>query len=421
VKLFTRYSRASLTANIIIFLVASLAFYFALRFILIKQIDEDLQIEHDEIVDYVQKHDQLPESFSVSDQVILFTPAKEEVHPGYSWVALQQKNDEEPEEFRRLLFQVNAGGNRYMAEVSKSFEGSNSLMRSILFITVSAILVILIVSVILNRFLLKKLWKPFYLTLDAVRNFHIGKEDPMMFPSTDIEEFQLMNETLKETTQSSRIEYLSLKTFSENASHEIQTPIAVIRSKLDLLIQDEQLTEGQGSLVQSAYNSIDKLSRLNRSLLLLAKIENNQFDNREEVFLYDKVKEKILDFQDLWQSRSIAVDISLKESVVKMNQELADILLNNLFSNATGHNYNGGNISVNLAPGSLTISNTSKDPMLDPKKLFQRFYKPSFDSQQNGLGLSIIKQIADASDILLDYRYINQHHHFTLKWKNNLV
>jgi signal transduction histidine kinase len=419
VKLFTRYNRANLIANIIIFLIASVAFYFALRFILIKQIDEDLEIEHDEIVEYVQKHDQLPESFSVSDQVILFTPVKQEVHPGYSWAALQQKNEEEPEEFRRFLFQVKAGGKSYKAEISKSFEGSNSLMRSILFITVSAIFVILIVSVILNRYLLKKLWKPFYVTLEAVRNFHIGKGDLMMLPSTYIEEFQLMNETLKEVTQSSRVEYLSLKTFSENASHEIQTPIAVIRSKLDLLIQDEQLTQGQGTLVQSAYNAIDKLSRLNRSLLLLAKIENHQFDNRGEVLLYDKVKEKILDFKELWQSRSITVDISLKESIVQMNPELADILLNNLFSNATGHNYNGGNISVNLAPGSLTISNTSKEAMLDPKKLFQRFYRPSFDNHHNGLGLSIIKQIAEVSGITIDYRYINQHHHFNVKWNSN--
>jgi signal transduction histidine kinase len=418
-KLFTKYNRASLTANILIFLIASLAFYFALRFILIKQIDEDLQIEHDEIVDYVQKHDQLPESFSVSDQVITFTPVNQQVQQGFSWIDLPQENGEEPEEFRRFLFEIKAGGKRYRAEVSKSFEGSNSLMRSILFISVSAILVILIVSLILNRYLLKKLWKPFYLALDAMRNFHISKDDPMMLPSTDIEEFQLMNETLKETTQSSRFEYLSLKTFSENASHEIQTPIAVIRSKLDLLIQDEQLTESQGGLVQSAYNAIDKLSRLNQSLLLLAKIENHQFENREEVFLYDKVKEKILDFQDLWQSRSIAVDISLNEGFIQMNHELADILLNNLFSNATGHNYNGGNISVNLAPGSLTISNTSKEQILDPKKLFQRFYKPSLDSQHNGLGLSIIKQIADASGITLDYRYINQYHHFTIKWSNS--
>ncbi len=419
-KLFTKYSRASLTANILIFLVASLAFYFALRFILIKQIDEDLEIEHDEIVDYVQKHDHLPESFSVSDQLISFTPINQEIQPGFSWIDLEQEN-EVPEEFRRLLFEVKAGGIRYKAEVSKSFEGSNSLMRSILFITVSAILVILIVSLILNRYLLKNLWKPFYFTLDALRHFHIGKEDPIELPSSDIEEFQLMNEVLIETTQSSRFEYLSLKTFSENASHEIQTPIAVIRSKLDLLIQDEQLTESQGGLVQSAYNAIDKLSRLNKSLLLLAKIENNQFDNREKVSLYDKVKEKILDFQDLWQSRCISVDISLNDCIVQMNPELADILLNNLFSNATGHNYTGGNISVNLAPGSLTISNTSKEQILDHKKLFQRFYKSSFDNQHNGLGLSIIKQIADASGIRTDYKYLNQLHHFTLKWNSVLT
>ncbi|RYF85148.1 MAG: sensor histidine kinase, partial [Chitinophagaceae bacterium] len=295
-KLFTRYSRINLLANIAIFLVASVAFYFSLRYVLIKEIDEDLEIEEEEVAGYVQKHDRLPENISVPDQVISFIPATEKIKRHFSILKMQDREDNKEENFRRLSFSIVAGGQLYEGTVSKSLEGSNHLLRSILLISVSTIFAILIVSIIINRVLLKKLWRPFYQSISAVKKFRLSKNQSLVLPPTNIEEFALLNQTLDGIANSSRAEYLALKTFSENASHEIQTPIAIIRSKLDLLIQDEQLTDKQGSIVQSAYNSIEKLSRLNQSLLLLAKIENNQFEDVQIIDLKKKLEEKFLDF-----------------------------------------------------------------------------------------------------------------------------
>ncbi len=419
-KLFTQYSRINLLANIAIFLVASVAFYYSLRFVLINEIDEDLQIEEEEILAAVQKHDRLPESFSFSDQVIHFTPTAQKINRKFSTVKMMEEDeDNKLENFRRLTFGIRANGQAYQVDVSKSLEGTNNLLRSILIVSISTILLILLVSTIINRVLLKNLWKPFYHSLNAVRNFRISKNQPLAFSVTPIEEFALMNQTLEGITTNSRLEYLALKTFSENASHEIQTPIAIIRSKLDLLIQNEKLTDNGGQTVQSAYNAVEKLSRLSQSLLLLAKIENNQFEEVEMIDLRQKLQEKLQDFQELLQLKLIGLHTSMKNASIKMNKELADILLNNLLSNAANHNYEGGSISIVLKQGALTVSNTSNKPELDGEKAFSRFYKPAAGSLQNGLGLSIIKQIAEVSSFTLQYSYTNTEHSFTVTWNNN--
>jgi signal transduction histidine kinase len=413
-KLFTRYSRINLLANIAIFLVASFAFYFSIHYVLVKVIDEDLEIEEDEIRAYVKEHNRLPESFSVSDQMIVFTPVVQKPDRFFSTALMKDKVENTEENFRRLTFGIVAAGQTYRVDVMKSLEGTNNLLRSILLVSISTILAILLVSAVINRVLLKKLWQPFYASLRAVQNFRPSRDKPLSLSPTSIEEFNTMNETLENITKTSRLEYLSLKTFSENASHEIQTPIAIIRSKLDLLIQDENLTESQSKTLQSAYNAIEKLSRLNGSLLLLAKIENRQFEEVQQIDLKEKLEGKLDDFQELWQAKGISFQSELQPVFVNMNKVLAEILLNNLLSNATNHNYHGGCISIILSNENLSVSNTSTEPQLDTQRLFQRFYKTSTGSTSNGLGLSIIKQIAEASGFVITYSYISNKHTFTV-------
>ena len=408
-KLFTKYSRINLLATILIFLIASAAFFFTLRYVMIHQIDEDLMIEEKEINSFVAKHDRLPENMSVKDQVISYQPVTTPfTKRSFTSDMIFDPRDNHAEKFRQLLFGIQVSGKLYRVTVSKSLEDTDDLIESILLITISTILLILIVSYIINRVVLKRIWKPFYTSLAAVKNFTVLKEQRLKLPQTNIEEFSFMNQTIERITSQAQHDYLSLKTFSENASHEIQTPLAIIRSKLDLLIQDEHLTENQSQAVQNAYNAIQKLTKLNRSLLLLAKIENNQYQQARQIDLKQMLLEKISQFQELWQSQQISVHDALEHATINMNEELADVLLNNLLSNATKHNFSGGTISIELNAQHLTVKNTSKDPALDKNKIFHRFYKSNSSSEYNGLGLSIIKQICDASGF--DIQYSFQHH-----------
>jgi signal transduction histidine kinase len=418
-KLFAKYSRINILVTIAIFLIAIVAFYFTLNYVQIDQVDDDLTIEEEEILLYAKQYDQLPKTFSVEDQLIEFASVGEPFKQRYFNRARLKDANGDNEEFRQLIFGVQAGGQWYKVTVSKSLEDTNHLIQSILWITSATILLILIGYLIINHFVLKRLWQPFYNTLSIIKEFKINEEQELSFPSTSTEEFEFMIKTLEGTTKQAKLDYLSLKTFSENASHEIQTPIAIIQSKLDLLIQDEAITEKQSKILQAVYDAIQRLNRLNTSLLLLAKIENKQYAAIQKINLKKKTKEKIADFNELWQANQLEVSYSLKDSIILMNNELADILINNLLSNATKHNYNGGKIIISLTEYHLIITNTSNEPLLNEEKIFQRFYKPSQNKENNGLGLSIIKQICDASDMIATYYFNEQKHNFKIQWNSN--
>jgi signal transduction histidine kinase len=416
-KLFTRYSQIIIAVTISIFLVASIAFYFTLKNVQLQQTDSDLEIEEEEIRSYIHEFGHLPTMMHVEDQFTQFAPvAQRYVQRNFQKIEVREK-DGNNEDYRQLIFGVEAQGKWYKVTVSKSMEETDQLIKATFGITAITICCILISLLLINRLVLKKLWHPFYRTLDVVKNFKVNKDDALEFPYTSTEEFSIMNKTLEQTTQQAKVDYLALKTFSENASHEIQTPIAIIRSKIDLLIQDPALTEKQDNILQSVSSAIQRLSRLNSSLLLLAKIENNQYAHAEKIDLKERAEKKIAAFQELWQMRNIAVNADLRHAYINMNKELADILLNNLFSNATRHNTENGKINILLREGQLTVSNTSNEPALDPDRLFQRFYKPSQTRQNNGLGLSIIKQICEAFGFVIVYERIHDLPSFTITWK----
>ena len=412
-KLFTKYTRVNLFATIVIFLLSVVAFYFAIRFIVIDQVDSDLRIEEREIETYVKEHNALPEPIPVKDQKISYAPSGDHSHKKrFTTIAIKGERDS----FRILQFGITVNEKNYMATVAKSLEGTDDLANSILFIALATILLIMGASLIINRVLLKRLWQPFYSSLDILKNFRVDKKQSLDFPPTQIDEFSFMNQTIQKTTNQAQQEYSLLKEFTENASHEMQTPLAIIRSKLDLLIQDENLSEGQSKTMQSAYSAIEKLSRLNQSLLLLAKIENNQFAETTTINLKQKLEEKLDAFHELWQNQGISVSSSLADATVSLNNELTDILLNNLLSNATRHNFSNGCIKIILKVKTLEISNSSKEKELNSQQMFLRFFSQEKKSRYNGLGLSIIKQISDVSGFSIRYLFTGNEHRFILSW-----
>lgn len=415
-KLFARYSRINVFATVIIFLIASIAFFFTLQYVFLNQIDEDLKIEEKEILTFITEHGQPPENISVSDQVINYEKVTSSTDRYFATKSMNVTGERAKEKFRQLVFGFRTAGQWYRVTVSKSLEETQNLARSVLIITFTTILVILLVAFIINRVVLKKIWRPFYKSLNAVEEFRVGSDQHLQLPSSRIDEFELMNKTLEKLTNTARVDYLSLKTFSENASHEIQTPLAVIRSKLDLMVQDENLTEKQSELLQAVYDSVQKLANLNHSLLLLAKIENNQFDETKPIDLREKVQKKMADFHEFWLAQELGVHSELNDSSVFANEELLDVLLNNLFSNATRHNYRGGKMNIILDRNFLMIENTGSATALDPQKLYMRFTKLSNGSGNNGLGLSVIRQICDTSGFTINYSFRNDAHAFTISW-----
>jgi signal transduction histidine kinase len=416
-KLFTQYNRLNLLSTVIIFVLASLAYYFLIRYVIINQVDYDLNIEKDEIQTYARKFSKLPEIVPVKEQVIVIKPAAGPANTVFETVISYDSIEKESSEFRNLRFRFKVHDQWYQALVGKSMEATEHLIQSIVIVTISTILLILAASFLINRVVLNKIWQPFYQSLQVMKNFKIGSREPFPFPETDIDEFVFMNEILQQATRKADQDFFILREFTENASHEMQTPLAIMRSKLDLLIQDEQISQDHENHLQAVYEAIQKLTRLNKSLLLLSKIENNQFSDVESYDLSKELRIKLTEFQEIIQNKNIAIEELLEPVEIVMNADLIDLLLNNLLSNAVKHNFDGGTVSVHLSSDKrLTVANTSSKGALDHSRLFQRFYKQEHSNDSTGLGLSIIKQICLASACNVSYKFEGDVHYFTVQW-----
>jgi signal transduction histidine kinase len=411
-KLFQQYNRVNLLLTIVVFILSGIAFYFVLHYTLLEQMDEDLKIEEREISSFVTRYDSLPQLMEVNDQQIRFVPVKTPV-TGRQYKTIIIPGDQD--DYRELIFGIKATGKWYAVHVRKSLEATDHITQSVFMITFSTIFLILIVTVVINRTLLRKLWQPFYNSLLTLQDFKIADRQPLKFQATRIDEFRFMNETLERTTAKALHDYDTLKEFTENASHELQTPLAIIRSKMEVLMQGDNLTAQQFAALQGATDALNKLSRMNHALLLLAKIENEQFASKALLDVTELVARKITQFKELWEEQALQITTDIREKVQwEVNRELIEILLNNLFSNATRHNYAGGKVSVLLTATMLRISNTGGKASLDKTRLFERFYNPSNNNNSNGLGLAVIQQICTASGLEVTYSYEDDLHIFTI-------
>ncbi|WPQ60569.1 histidine kinase dimerization/phospho-acceptor domain-containing protein [Chitinophaga sancti] len=413
-KLLTRYNYINLLSTIAIFVLSGVAFFFALHLTLLKQMDEDLRIEQREITNYVALHDMLFTPVEVKDQETIIEKTKRP----YEKEKFKTVELDHHEDYRQLSFSIQAGGEWYNVIVRKSLEATEHITRTVFAITFCTILLVLFLTVVINSTILRKLWQPFYTSLDLLQRFKVNNREPLGLPASNIDEFTFMNSILERTTAKAIQDYERLKEFTENASHELQTPLAIIRSKLEMMMQGENLTEYQFNALQSASEALDRLARMNQSLLLLTKIENEQFDNKSFVDLAQIIQQKAAQFVEIWQDKSLNISLDVKAVQLHANKELIELLLNNLFSNATRHNYENGYILITLSQRRLCIKNTGHPAPLNRKHLFQRFYNPSNNSTSNGLGLAVIHQICTANGFKVDYDYKDDLHIFIVTFIN---
>lgn len=248
-----------------------------------------------------------------------------------------------------------------------------------------------------------RLFKPFRKTLDRIRNFKLRDKQPITAEKTNVQEFDDLNLFVEEMTRKAVSDYRNLKEFAENASHELQTPLAIAQGKLELLTETE-LNEDQYQYVEATQRSIKKLSRLNESLGLLTKIENHEFTDSEDVNITKIIEENARAFEEFIDLNGLEVNTELEKDVtVRIHPVLADILWTNLFQNAIKHNVEDGKIKIVLTHKKLQISNTGKPLNVEPEILFERFKKGEQSSNSIGLGLAIIKRIADQNNFGISY------------------
>lgn len=280
-------------------------------------------------------------------------------------------------------------------------------------------LALLVSLTILQRMMSKKLWKPFYDTLDKIEGFKLESGQKPDFEQTTTIEFSRLNEKLNGLMVDNITIYKQQKEFIENASHELQTPLAVFKSQLDILLQQPGLTQSNTEIIRSLYAVSARMTRLNKNLLFLARIDNSQLSNMEVVDFVKILHDQLLYLRELAESEGLTVHVETGNSLnLKANKLLVESLINNMVVNAIRHNVKEGTINIKVDNSGLKVSNTGVPYALDPNKIFRRFSRSSEEKKGNGLGLAIVQQICIMHGWEVGYNYENNLHVFGVKMFN---
>lgn len=324
-------------------------------------------------------------------------------------------NELETDRFRGLQSYINVNGRTYRLRTETNVEEADETLSAIAAVTVLFFVLLLLGFIILNRQISKHVWKPFYATLEKLTAFDLNRNPNIHFEKSDIEEFDQLNRTVEQLILRSVSTYNQQKEFIENASHELQTPLAVLRSKLELLLQHESLQEEQAELIAGISVPLSRVSRINKNLLLLAKIENQQFGDVEKVSVSETINESLELLEDHITEKKLSVErVTLEDTVVECNRTLLEMLVNNLLVNAITHSQAGATIIIELEKNDFSIAN-SGNGKLDEAKLFERFSHSSENSQSSGLGLAIAKEICGRYRWNISYAFENGMHAFSIK------
>jgi signal transduction histidine kinase len=420
-KLLQKTIRGYLVYSVFILLVAIPVFYLTIQDILRHETDEALLATKTNIKDgTVKTVDQQGEvniGF-IDGHLSLKRFSVKQESDSFFTVELYDSIEKEMIPYRNIRSNFMLNGQPYLLTRSMSLLENDDLIQSILKVQIILLVLLLGGLFLINRYVSIKIWRPFYRTLDKLRSYQVEKHPSLGLSKSNINEFDDLNISLEELTHRTHQAFIGQKEFTENASHEMQTPLAVFQSKLELLMQTNPLTAEQAGLIDEMADAGQRMQRLNKSLVLLTKIENNQFPDIEKVSVADVISRYLQQYGPQLEEKQIAVSrMENGDAVLPANRVLIEILVSNLIGNAIRHNYYQGKINIDHDPQSFTIRNTGRENALNEHKIFRRFQKESPHADSTGLGLEISMRIATLYGYAISYSHIQGEHCFRVNFK----
>jgi len=415
-KLQNKINIRFLVVTLLVFAFAGVIFYFALGRMIDHNIKGILKSRKTNVMLYLQHNDPERLVFGSPDHTIFIRKiAKTENYNFISDTLAYDEREKELLPFRKMVFSTEKNNNYFEVTILQSLIESEDMQEIIFFFMVILFFIILLALFFLNRWLSDNAWKPFFQSLSLLKSWKFSENQQVRFDQTGISEFDQLNQILKEMIRKMQTDFTNLKEFTENASHEIQTPLAIIKSKLELLLNDNTLTSLQNKQLHDVFETVTRLAKLNEALLLLSKIENRQFVERIEINFCTLIQARLEYLEELFELKEIELSVKLDVPVIfPIHPLLADILVNNILSNALKHNINHGKIIISSRINEITFSNTGNLLAIEPGKIFKRFVKYSASTESTGLGLAIADEICRSSHLRLSYAYHNYLHCFTL-------
>ena len=252
--------------------------------------------------------------------------------------------------------------------------------------------------------------------IQTLEEFDLEEPQKTSFKKSPFPIFNELNSYIIELINRIRKNYQANKQFTQNASHELQTPLAIIKGHLELLLQSPNIGEREMESLGTALQNTNRLARLNSALILLSKIEHQHFLDTTLIDFEYITKETLENFHDLIQIKALQIDTRYKGHFQKkMSQTLSEILIANLVQNAIRHNIEKGFIKIEIEDNKINISNSGLALLEAPQNLFKRFKRISDQEESLGLGLSIVKRICDQYNLDVSYSYQDKVHNVRLE------
>lgn len=416
-KLLNRTIRHYALFSILLVLCCTPIFYFTIQQLFVSEMDKVLQAHKTDFhqsMHYLKTDEELRVYHLMNKEFTLipqFTASKRDT---FFTENLFDSSAAETVPHRVYQTHVILNGRPYTLEIKESLVSARGLITAIM--GVQAIMLLLLIAglVLINRALSHKVWDPFYVILERLKKYQIDQDKTLTLPHSSTAEFRDLSNAINQLVTHNHESFLNQKEFTENASHEMQTPLAISRAKLELLAQTKELTKEQADLVGDLLNAIDRLSRLTRNLLLLSKIENRQFFEISEVDLRTAISKALEIYSQQIKDKDLEIQTAIApNAVLNGNATLFDVLIGNLISNAIRYGTTGSKISIDYSKKVLIVTNAG-EPLAQSHKIFQRFQRESRTTQGNGLGLSIAKKICDVSGYQITYSYQDMKHCFKI-------
>jgi len=420
-KLFYRVLAHLLTGIFVILLGWAIVFYWGIMEEINDEVDDSLEDYSELVIIRSLAGKELPahdngsnNQYFLKEVDTSYALSKEAICYRDSMIYIAEKGETEPARILTTIFKDKDERYYELSVYTPTIE-KRDLKEAIFQLLIGLFVVLLITILVINVWVFHQSMKPFYILLDWLEKFRLGKKNDVLDNPTHTTEFRKLNEAVSRFASHSEEMFEQQKQFIGNASHEIQTPLAICQNRLEMLMEDETLSEQQMGEIAKTCQTLEYVSKLNKSLLLLSKIDNSQFASVEKVCLNEILYRYLDDYQEVYDYKGITLDVHEKNTFnITMNGTLAVVLITNLLKNAFVHNIYKGKIQIEITSSNIRFGNTGKDEHLDEKHIFERFYQGSKKEGSTGLGLAIVDAICRQSQLSIQYQFVKGWHWFDI-------
>ena len=305
--------------------------------------------------------------------------------------------------YRQLYFTIEYKNRLHLVNVNQQTFEFGDLLYVLIGSILALFLLFFVFTYLVDFYLKKKVWSPFNDTLEKLDDYDLEIGRNLSLTNSGIKEFDKLNEVVNKMVGKINSDYENTKNFSEDISHEMQTPLAIIKSRIDIICQQHTLDKDSIVSLSVISNAVSRLSNLNKSLLLLTKIRNDQFQDIVKVNVKQVITDFLENIEELIEAKAITVDIACDDLFIDMDLTLSDILISNLLVNAIRHNTNEGFVKIQLSDDKLIIENSCL-PQENKENLFDRMVSNK-SKDSIGLGLNLVKSICDKNGFGVSYSF----------------